>query len=227
MSSRLEPEYFEEALAYVDHQGPRAQRKKEIISPTSTSSVEAKSNVRPFARSETHGSVVDGEFFRVAQLWCLIFGDRNQGKKSQVTDGGIRLWLMPTEKLIMLEPHLGIPYCQRTPADQIRDKSLDEGALFLSSDKEADQQSPESDSNGLLSARSQAQRTLHQASATEIADNEAFILQYDGLGATSEVHMDECHVFTLLATIFVVAQRPTITLPTRQFAAGEQYKVNE
>ncbi|KAL5405279.1 hypothetical protein PMIN03_013097 [Paraphaeosphaeria minitans] len=119
---------------------------------------------------------------------------------------GVRLSLQPRE----LQSG-----CTCSEAFKIRDESLDERELFLPSDEETTQELLEHYSMDLPSG-SQAQQFPCQSSATEISDIEAFLLPYDGESATTQLHVEDGHVFTLLATIPVASQSSNIVRRTDQ-----------
>ncbi|KAF2105572.1 hypothetical protein BDV96DRAFT_608144 [Lophiotrema nucula] len=85
--SYIEPEYFEETIETTTYQGPRSKRtRREVVRwlavpyffLTSTSEkmkfIPAcdSSKVPKFARQ---GSIAHGDFFQVAQFWCIMVGD--------------------------------------------------------------------------------------------------------------------------------------------------------
>ncbi|OCK78762.1 hypothetical protein K432DRAFT_383652 [Lepidopterella palustris CBS 459.81] len=85
----VEPEYFEETLQSTVYEGPRSKRLRTqrirwmcipyfFLGTTQTSS-SSDSNNDSVADLKPHffrtGFVADGQFFQVAQLWCLVLGD--------------------------------------------------------------------------------------------------------------------------------------------------------
>ena len=84
----VEPEYFEETVQTTVYEGPRSKRLKTqivrwlsipyfFLGTTNTSSSSGKdgndTDMKPHFFMK--GFTAQGEFFQVAQLWCLMLGD--------------------------------------------------------------------------------------------------------------------------------------------------------
>ncbi|OCL07525.1 hypothetical protein AOQ84DRAFT_440141 [Glonium stellatum] len=139
----VEPEYFEEAIQTTVYEGPRSKRLKTqvvrwlsvpyfFLGTTDSSSDKDVDDMDTKPHFFATGYTAEGEFFQVAQLWCLILGDclvvscarramsdlpgrlidivtlppadpthpltGERAPVIEVSDGGIKVWLLPLEK---------------------------------------------------------------------------------------------------------------------------------